>query len=266
LKPATAWNFDLGIPVFSNSIGLFTTNVFYKEITNLIYSMQNYQPFLNRDVINAPADIFDRLPTTSYYDTTWAKNNSGKSATTNIPMNNPNRTFIKGIEFSWQTHLWYLPGILGGIVLDLNLSFINSSTHYPYFEQVKVGGTALKPIYKLDYRTRKGELQDQPKAIYNAIVGWDYRGFSSRVSFRYQERTLTSLDTKYSLRDAYYDNVLLVDVALKQKLMNQLSLFANLTNINKHIDEYYLIAPEYKLPTSQQTYGFRGQFGIGFNY
>jgi outer membrane receptor protein involved in Fe transport len=73
----------------------------------------------------------------TYYDTTWFAENPTASAT--IPMNNPQKAYIRGIEFSWQTHFWYLPGFLTGLVLDVNLSFIGSNTEYPYFYQVQIG-------------------------------------------------------------------------------------------------------------------------------
>ena len=276
LKPSTASNFDLGASVSDNDIGLFTVNLFYKEITNLIYTMQNYQPFLTTPVIGAPAGIMDRLPSAAYYDTTFAKTLSSKlgSSTiyTNIPMNDPQEAYLRGIELSWQTHLWYLPGVLSGIVLDLNASFMSSNQLYPYFQIVKTGGSAINPINSLVYSTRSGALQDQPKAIYNAILGWDYRGFSSRFSLRYQQQTLSSLDTRYSVRDAYYDNVLLLDISLRQQIVGNLSIFADVTNVNSHIDNYYL---EYyngnngtsgRLPTSEQTYGLNSQLGLSLWY
>ncbi len=271
LRPSTAWNFDLGVSVFSNEIGLFTVNLFYKEITDLIYAMQNYQPFLTSPIIGAPSDIMDRLPAASYYDTSFAKTLTGLIST-NVPMNNPERAYLRGIELSWQTHLWYLPGLLSGIVLDLNASFMSSSQMYPYFDAVRTGGSVIRPIYTMVYKMRSGHLQDQPEATYNAILGWDYKGFSSRFSFRYQKLTLTSLDTRYSIRDAYYDNVLLIDIAVKQRIIDNLAVFANVTNVNSHIDNYYLNyyngldGTSGQLPTSKQTYGLDTQLGLSYNF
>ncbi len=276
LKPSTAWNYDLNVSLFDNYIGLFTVDGFYKEISNLIYPMQNYYPFSPYPMVNAPSDIFDRLPGRSYYDTSWAKANSAGNLNSAIPMNDPEKAFLRGVEFSWQTHLWYLPGLLNGIVLDLNLSLMSSNQAYPTFRVVKTGGTVFNPQNSLVYTTTESSLQNQPKAIYNAIIGWDYEGFSSRVSFRYQEQTLTSIDTKYGLENSYYDNVLLVDISLKQKIISGLSLFANATNINNHVDNYYYSHPAYinqgyvynagRLPTSGQTYGWALEFGATYSY
>ncbi len=78
------------------------------------------------------------------------------------------------------------------------------------------------------------------------------------------------------LRYFYYDNVLLVDISLKQKIINGLLLFANATNINNQIDNYYFSHPEYvnqnrvyqagRLHTSGLAYGWVLEFGATYNY
>ena len=149
---------------------------------------------------------------------------------------------------------------------------MSSQQQYPSFLLVQTGGTFLKKIYALEYQNVSGSLQDQPKATYNAILGWDYMGFSSRFSFRYQQLTLTNMDTQYGLRDSYYDNVLLFDISLKQAIIGKLSAFANATNINNHIDDYYYSHPAYNnvaagnLPTSNQSYSWAVQVGLSFSY
>jgi len=274
LRPSTAWNFDLGASLSGNDIGLVTVNLFYKEISNLIYNMESFMPFWPYPVVGAPADIYDRLPGpgSGYYDTLWAVANNGKTLTASIPMNDPSKAYLRGIEISWQSHLWFLPGVLSGIVLDLNASYMSSKQVYPSFTIARVGGTIFRPIYNLLYQTVQAPLQDQPKAIYNAVLGWDYMGFSSRFSLRYQQTTLTSMDTQYGLRNSYYDNVLLFDISLKQQIIGNLYIFANATNVNTHIDNYYYSHPAYgttpagQLPTSEQTYGWSGQVGLTFSY
>ncbi|HTX98568.1 MAG TPA: TonB-dependent receptor [Bacteroidota bacterium] len=274
LRPSTAWNFDLGASYSSNDVGLLTVNLFYKEISDLIYSMQHYMPYMPYPVDNAPSDIWDRIPspTSGYFDLNWANVNAATGVVTSIPMNDPAKAFLRGIEISWQTHFWYLPSVLSGLVLDLNASYMSSRQFYPSFNLVQVGGSKLKPIYHLIYQTVSGPLQNQPRAIYNAILGWDYAGFSSRFSLRYQQETLTSMDTQYGLENYFYDNVLLIDISLKQQLIGNLAVFANATNVNAEVDNYYFSHPAYgvatagQLPTNKQTYGWAVQFGVTFNY
>ena len=274
LKPAIAQNFELGVAVSNNDLGLFTVNGFYKEIKDLLYNLPGYKPTQRNSIVQAPADMLSRLPGYELYDSTYLGQTITKNLIATVPINNPEPAFVRGIEFSWQTNFWYLPGMLSGLVLDVNAAFMNSRTQYPYFNNVKVvldsvvhPGANTTYIYgpALAYATRSGSLLDMPKATYNIIVGWDYLGFSSRVSFRYQQTTLQYIDSKFSIGDSYYDNVLLVDIMLKQKIIGNLSVFANLTNIGSHIDDYYYHAPtNTNLPTSEQTYGFNAQFGISF--
>ena len=271
LKPSTATNFDVGASLFSNAVGLFTVDFFYKDISNLIYSFQNYYPYDPYPIVNAPADFSSRLPSKSYFDSSFLAGSptSGKLLNGSIPMNDPADAYLRGIELSWQTHFWYLPGLLSGIVLELNASFMSSNEEYPYFfiKAPKIGSKDT-----LVYSTTAGALQDQPKGIYNAILGWDYKGFSSRFSLRYQELTLQSIDTQYGLENSYYDNVLLFDISLKQQIIENLYIFANATNVNSHVDNYYYSHPAYltvpagQMPTSGQTYGLNAQFGLTFNY
>jgi len=111
-------------------------------------------------------------------------------------------------------------------------------------------------------------MVDQPRSILNLILGWDYKGFSSRVSYRYQDRTLQSLDSRLSVFDRYYDSFSLIDISLKQKLNEHLSLYANMTNVGNHIDDYLIgaHAGNPALPTNSESYGFRSQFGINVRY
>ena len=119
LRPSTAWNYDLGASWFNNLIGLFTVDFFYKDISNLIYSMQNFFPFNPYPVV-APADVLLRLPGKTYYNQSWAQSTNSQNISTSIPMNDPQDAYLRGVELSWQTHFWYLPGVLSGLVLDFN--------------------------------------------------------------------------------------------------------------------------------------------------
>lgn len=274
LRTSRAWNADLGASVFNNEIGLVTVNLFYKQIDDLIFYLPNYYPYTTLPTKGVPEEVINNLPGTNYYDSTWANSRSRLLTSGSIPINSADPTFLRGIELSWQTNLYYLPGLLSGLVLDLNVSFMSSSQQFPYF--VLQDKKSFRDPDTLVYGTTEAALQDQPEAIYNAIIGWDYKDFSSRVSFRYQQKTLTSVDTRYNLRNSYYDNVLLIDVSVKQEIMPNLDVFLNATNIGNHVDKYYYSHPEYisssqtyqagDLPTSGQTYGWALQMGISYKY
>jgi len=191
------------------------------------------------------------------------------SFNTSMAVNNPNRAYYRGFEVAWQTNLWYLPGLLSGLVLDLNYSMIWSSTNYPYFltvDEWDLSGFIPKLTQSYHYRTRDARMIDQPKALYNIRIGWDYRGFSSRLSFRYQAETMSGVDAQYELRDRFTEDLFRIDLSIKQNITRHLSFHADFANMNEHIDDAYLGNVRKKLPTSSEFYGFTSQFGLRYNF
>lgn len=268
LRPALAWNYDLGVSLFSRKLGLLSINGFYKQIDDLIFLLTNYQPVDGREIVNTPDDFLDILPPRSYYDTTYLQ----AGAFTNTPINNTERATFFGIEAGWQTSFWYLPGALSGLVLDVNATIIRSETAYPYFEEVIVGADTVfgepVPRYGQGYATRPGPVVDQPRAVINVILGWDYKGFSSRISYRYQDQVLQVQDSRFGLKDSYYDNFTFVDLSLKQEINKHLSVYLNATNLTNHIDDFFFGEREDipRLPTSANSFGRRIQLGVRLRY
>jgi TonB-dependent receptor len=264
LEPSSAWNYDLGVSIMKNKLGLFTVYGFYKDIKDLIFVMRGYKPSKKGLIVGGPDDLDDRILGAEYYDPSFLK----KEGATDLPFNNTEKAQVFGLEFSWQTNFWYLPGLFKGLVLDVNYTIMKTQTKYPFFESVVVGmdssGFVPVPIYGQEYNTRKGPMEDQPASIVNVILGWDYKGFSSRISYRYQAKTVESLDARYSIFDSYYDTFSLWDLMLNQKITKNISCYANLTNIGSHVDEYYFGKQTGKpaLPTNSQLYGFRAQLGV----
>jgi TonB-dependent receptor len=267
LEPSTAWNFDLGVSLMKSKIGLLTIYGFYKKINDLVFVMGGYKPAKKGLIVGGPEGLDDRILGAEYYDPFYLSQNG----TTDLPFNNTEKAYVNGLEISWQTNFWYLPGSLKGLVLDINYTILNTRTKYPYFNPIVVdidsSGFIPQPIYGQFYTTRDGPMEDQPKSILNIILGWDYKGFSGRVSYRFQSKTVQGLDAQYSVFDSYYDNFSLIDVMLKQRITKNFSCYANLTNIGNHIDDYFYGEQEGKpaLPTSSQFYGFRAQLGVKFN-
>ncbi len=267
LLPAKAWNYDLGVSVMQPKVGLLTVYGFYKEIKDLVFVMNGYKPAKKGLIIGGPEGLEERMLGMEYYDPLEVT----EASTTNLPFNNTEKATVMGLELSWQTNFWYLPGALKGLVLDINYTILDTKTKYPYFQAVIVdwdlSGFIPVPIYGQYYRSRPGPMEDQPASILNVILGWDFKGFSGRVSYRYQSKTVEGLDARYSVFDRYYDSFTLIDVMLKQQITKNLSVIANLTNIGNHIDDYYFGEQGERpaLPTSSQFYGFRAQLGVKFN-
>ena len=196
LRPSLANNFDVGVSFFTNKLGLFTINGFHKEIDDLIYRFPSYRPDYFSRLSDAPRSLINSLeaPRVLYDEALFTRSGTRNDG---IPINNPNKAYFTGFEISWQTNFWYLPGLLSGLVFDLNYSRIWSSTEFPYLDIETVlddSGPIPLPREIPVYRTREARMIDQPADLFNARIGWDYRGFSSRLSFRYQGETINSLD------------------------------------------------------------------------
>ena len=127
---------------------------------------------------------------------------------------------------------------------------------------VDSSGFFPKDIPGYEYNTRGGKMVSQPSFISNFILGWDYKGFSARLSYRFQGRTLNGLDAKFSFADSYIDEFQLLDFSLKQRIFKGFHLYLNATNLTKHVDESFRIYPgNIRLPVSNQFYGSRIQVG-----
>ncbi|HEX3073550.1 MAG TPA: TonB-dependent receptor, partial [Ignavibacteriales bacterium] len=111
LKPAQSANYDLYFSFYNNNIGLFTAGGFMKEIKDMIFATNNRYVF--------EAEDYPGIPSTA----------EGRPIATTL--NNPNKVELWGLEFDWQTHFWYLPGVLSGLVANVNYTHIFSEAKYP---------------------------------------------------------------------------------------------------------------------------------------
>ena len=279
LNDATAWNYDLSFSFLHPVIGLVTVSGFYKQIKDLVVYIGNYRPIQDTGSLSgAPADFTARLnggPYNKTYDYAYIKTGSTFQSYTQpgFPVNNPSPATIKGVEFAWQTNLSYLQNLLKGIVFEINYAIIRSSTNYPFI------ATDVKVIpNSYYYSTRGGNLVNQPASKLNLSLGYDYKGFGIRFSYAFQDKTLTSLDSRYSVFDSYTSPIKLVDLQATQKIGHNVTIFANLTNVTKYVDNSYIgaqppivnnitnaVTPRPALPTYSDYYGMRGQFGIKVN-
>ncbi len=250
LKPATSTNYDLSVSVHNNHIGLFTVSGFYKSIDDLVWGTSFV---LSR---NQPPEIF------SHVDIPEIEN---MAIPVNTHINSPHETTFKGVEFDWQTHFWYLPGLLQGLVFNANMSFIESATRYPFFESRRgdiIPGT-FPPEYEMVVidSSRAGRMQHQPSFIANLTIGYDYRDFSIRVSYLYQDDVAASIHSSQPLNDHFTGKYYRWDVTAQQKLPWGLELFGNFNNINNRPDRNFR-AEVGEHPSYIEYYGFTMDLGL----
>ena len=247
LKPAITYNYDVYASFYNNHIGLFTAGYFYKKIDDLIVPI-SYNT-------SDPSVIHNRYPLV-------------QSALTSISTwdNLKDPSYVKGFELDWQTHFWYLPSPLNGIVFNINYTKVYSESYYNYIRTKKTGNP---PFYKTVFfdTTRTGRLVNQPDDILNLTVGYDIGGFSARLSFLYQNDVLEQANNRYAALDEHTQPYSRWDFTAYQKLpwVEGLQLFLNINNIFNEADLRYRNSNIPLYQSRAEYYGTTGELGIRFS-
>jgi TonB-dependent receptor len=247
LVPSRSANYDAYFSFYNNAIGLLTVGGFLKQIDNLIYPTFFYASGANAFKYFPPRYI------------------SGSPAPSGSPIvdtyiNDPNTATDYGLEFDWQTHFWYLPHPFDGLVLNVNYTHVYSKEKYPYVNLVKVGRVRV-PV-DTSYSNR---LLYQPDNIANLSIGYDYEGFSIRVSMIYQDNIFSGPNFWPQLRTttAAYRRW---DISAKQDLpWYGLQIYGDLSNFNSENDVQVIEAPT-GVPQSEQDYGLTADLGLRLKF
>ena len=253
LEPAVSDNLDLIFSFYGNYIGLFTVGGFYKEIDKFFY-IKSFK------VIDVGAD--NQVLKDNGYDFSVPK-----GQTLIVWENLDNTSYIRGLEFSWQTNLWYLPKPFNGIVLGLNYSKISSSAEYYTSRINQVVPNPATPWIIEETRVdslQRTSLIDQPDDIFNISVGYDYKDFSMRVAYNFQGKTL-SYKGEYTEDDGYTQDYSRLDLSIRQKLpIDGLSVQFLLSNLTEEVDKSYTYTKDYD--NNEQFYGMTGSLGVRYEF
>ena len=268
LKPAKAFNHDLNFTVYANKLGLFTVGGFYKTVDDFVYSasyridvaedagidkLSNYQIFRNGQPVVTPT----------------INASTGKSdATVFKPLNNPYEATVKGIEIDFQHNFWYLPGPFNNIVFSINYTRIFSDTKFPYYvlgKRVEGTGRDAKTIFFLVDSSSSGRLIDQPDHTLNSSLGYDYKGFSARISFLFQSNRATGNGGINPELDSFTKDYFRIDFQASQKFpwFNS-ELFLNVNNLNS--ENTRSIQKSINGFTNIQNYGLTANLGLRVRY
>jgi TonB-dependent receptor len=249
LNPTRSTNYDAYVSVYDNSIGLLTGGVFLKRITDLIYA-SNFYVSDSAAIPYYPPYLATIPPTGSYNVITY--------------VNDKYRIDDYGMEIDWQTHFWYLPHPLDGLVLNVNYTHIFSKAQYPYVNRTQIGGFR-GPVVFVD-TSYTDRLLDQPDNILNLSLGYDYEGFSVRVSLLYQDNIFAGTNFWPQLRSttSAYTRW---DLSVKQNLpWFGIQLYGDINNINSASDQSTIAGTTVPVPSSRQSYGLTGDVGLRWHF
>jgi len=242
LKTALSHNYDANMSFYSTQYGLFTVAGFYKEIDNMFYWLYNVRiaGSAHADSIGLPAEYG---PYNQYM--------------LSEPVNTSD-TKVWGFELELQTNLGFLPGLFKNFIFNANYSRIWSETIYPRF---KLGAaTGFPPRYKPVYYFTKRELTGQTDYTGNLALGYDQGGFSGRLSIYFQGPFLTSISQTGQEWDQYQKSFKRLDLSLKQKLTDQISVFLNMNNLTNSVEGTYFSFR--RLDQGGSRNGITGDLGI----
>ena len=245
MVPSRSHNFDAYLSFYENTIGLFTIGGFLKQIDNLIYPWTF--TVTGNDILKYYPSRFGASPTTEQINTF---------------VNDPFRVNDYGMELDWQTHFWYLPGPLSGLILNVNYTHIFSKAEYPFQSSYKPAGRGSVTVYTDTSFTDK--LLYQPNDIINLSLGFDYEGFSARISMLTQTEIFTGPNFWPQLR-ASTSTYTRWDAALKQELpWFGIQVYCNVNNINGAHDESVL--PIVNIPQNRADYGMTADLGARIKF
>jgi hypothetical protein len=104
-----------------------------------------------------------------------------------------------------------------------------------------------------------GRLLNQPKHVLNGYLGYDYKGFSSRLSVVFQDNSARGNGGQYPENDSFTKEYFRVDFSARQKLpyFGNGELFLDVSNLNNRETSWI----------QRSTEGFRGidNYGLTAN-
>jgi TonB-dependent receptor len=242
LEPAVSWNFDASMALYSTQYGLFTISGFRKNIDNIFYWLNDIKLMSNDQSksLGLPVDKYG--PFNQYL--------------LDMPVNT-NGTEVWGFELDLQTHLGFLPGALSNIVVSGNYSRTWSRTKYPRFTLQK--STGFPPKYTPVFYESEKELTGQTEYNGNAAIGYDYKGFSGRISVNFQGPYLSYISNAEYL-DGYQKEFSRWDISLKQSITDNIATFVNVLNFTNVIEGSY--QGFNNLDNGGYLYGVTAELGI----
>ncbi len=250
LKPAQAYNHDVNFTFHTNELGLFSIGGFYKTIKNFTYgtsyALYNNAPegfhVINDYVIAGTAPL--------------------SGATLYTYVNSPYLAYVKGVEIDFQTRLWYLPSPLDGIVLGINYTHIKSQATYPWLDSRTTFIPPRSTVTSVFDSTRTGRLVWQPDDILNTYIGYDYKGFSTRVSFIFQGNSVSGVGN-FTEQDGFTRDYFRMDASVRQVLpWYSIELYLDINNLNSRSN----VSAQKSIEgfTNEQNYGLTANLGVRY--
>lgn len=252
LKHMTTMNYDFNMSFYTGKYGLLSIGAFYKDVKNIFYKVSNLYM------------LSDSMATSLGWE-------GKKGYYLNSYKNSPEAK-VYGAEIEIQTNLKFLPKPFNGIVLNANLSRLFSETtkftnKYIVTDSLIRFDPKTGPVFYSynESNERKITIPGQVPLIFNMSVGYEAKGFSVRLSGNYQGQYLIFPAENYlGLNDQYRDAFWRWDLALKQKITDNIEVYFNANNLNNMVESTHL--KKVYLPVKSVVTGPMISYGVRLNF
>ncbi|HLS94200.1 TonB-dependent receptor [Sphingobacterium allocomposti] len=235
LKATYATNFDLMLENYFQNIGLVSGGLFYKNLSNFIYTYNDPNYSHEKFAADFP-NVSNPIPAGSSGQWSFVQHRNG------------DKVDVYGAEVAFQRQLDFLPGkFLKGFGIYAN---------YTYTHSVAKGITSEDG----DEREGLGLPKTAPHML-NGSLSWENSKFSARVSANYTAAYLDEI-TESSFYDAYYDRQFFLDANASYKITKQFRIFGEANNLTNQPLRYYQGSKE---RTMQLEY-YRPRFNLGVKF
>lgn len=202
LKPTKGQNYDLLFEHYMGSVGVVSAGAFYKDLEDPIY------PGSETVLVGGPFAGYTQVQ----------------------PINGP-RARIYGAEVTWQQHLSFLPGALGGLGVAANYTYTDSKATFD----------------PTTGRTGTARLQRTTPNEFNLGLTYDRGGFSMRGAVTYNSATIFGYQFKDGADgglsgpngDTYLFPHTQIDAQGSYSFKSGFQIFVSALNINDEVFGFY---------------------------
>src|SRR5467141_3370765 len=232
LRPTHANDYDLLFEHYLKSVGIVEAGWFYKALSDPIFQIQTTRPTIVGDPLSG---FQQRQPA------------NGRNA------------HITGIEFAWQQHFTFLPGLLSGVGLSANYSYTTSQAKFP-----------------IDPNTGNPTRADSPALLRQAPNNWNFdttydKGpISARLGLTHNDRNIFLYNfqdgadggIKGPNGDVYYYPHTQVDAQVSYRIPHAHGVHAivSMLNLNNEVFGFYQGSEQF--PIQREYYSRTIEVGL----
>ncbi len=217
-----AHNIDASLAWYPNNDAVLSAGVFYKDIKDFI-AVEQLEDIVLNTVFFTEVDTFINVPDASIF----------------------------GFELNMQQPLDMLPGLLSGLIVSANYTFVD-------------GDATLDD-------GRVISLPGQSKHVATGILGYEMGPIDLRFAATYRGEFLDEIgvasDENGVDLDRIVDDHFQIDVSAKYKITDQFRAFLEFKNLNNEPFVATIRSPQFgRLNAQYEEYSWTAKFGIAFTY